>query len=324
MKRREVLRALAACALAPAGARASATRAELPRVFFLDDSDGPQAARLRQFRQALETAGLLPDRIALEIAEMRGTDLRELRREIAACVKLDPSAFVTASGDIAINGVSFMARIPLVFSTQVDPIKLGIDAAAPPRRHNVTGFSYDVPIDVKAFEVIADAFPGARRIAVVADRTWMEYRYGDLDLDSIRKRFGMTVDVVVPASPRSVEWEFDRLLPARIDACYIPNSDVTFFSTPALIAFLQRQRVPHLFASDAALSQGALMSYGVKKDSHWEPMAAMLRHILSGAQASEMPFERAREFVLGVNMRQAAAMRVPIPKTILRRANLVV
>jgi putative ABC transport system substrate-binding protein len=324
VKRREFLRALAAGGVCLAARAGAAPRDELPRVIFLDDSEGPQGTRLVLFRHALESASLIPDRITLEVAEMPGSDPRALRRALAACVRRDPGAFVTASGEIAVNGLPFMARIPLVLATQVDPVKLGIDGAPGPRRRNVTGFNYDVSIDVKAIEVLADAFPGARRVALVADRNWMAYHHANLDLREIRARFAIEIDFVIPAAPRSVEWEFDRLLPSRADACYVPDSDVTFFSTPALIAFLQRHRVPHLFASDGALRSGALLSYGVRRDSHWEPMATMLRHILSGAEASDMPFERARDFVLGVNATQARSMGVAIPKHILRRANLVV
>lgn len=324
VRRRELLRALAAGGIAAAfGAPARAAPLP-PRVIFLEDSEAPQAERLQIFRDSLGRAGLPPGRIVLEVAEMPGSDTRALRRELAACLKRDPSAFVTASADLAVNGIAFMARLPLVLATQVDPVKLGIQGPAAPRRHNVTGFSYDVPIDVKAFEVLADAFPAVRRVALVADRTWMEYHRGNLDEPAIRRRFGISIDLVIPAAPRSVEWEFERLLPARTDACYMPNSDVTFFSAPALIAFLQRHRVPHLFASEGALQLGALMSYGVRKDSHWQPMATMLRHILSGAAAHDLPFERAREFVLGVNAAQAAKMGIVIPKHIVRRANLVV
>jgi putative ABC transport system substrate-binding protein len=325
VKRREFLHVLAAAAMAAASpARAASAHEDLPLVIFLDDSEAPQAERLLLFRQSLALSGLPPQRLTLEIAEMPGSDARALRRALATCVKRDPTAFVTASADIATNGLAFMARIPLVFSTQVDPVKLGMDSAAGGARRNVTGFSYDVPIDMKAFEVLADAFPQARRVALVADRNWMEYHRANLDIAQIRERFGITIDLVIPAAPRSVEWEFERLLPARADACYVPNSDVTFFSAPALIAFLQRHRIPNLFASERALQLGALLSYGVRRDSHWEPMATMLRHILSGAQASDMPFERAREFVLGVNVAQAVKMGLRIPKHILRRANLVI
>ena len=324
MKRREFLRAVAACGLAGASPRALSAAPPIPRVIFLDDSEMPQGERLQIFRQSLELAGLSAEHIRFEVAAMPGSDVRALRRELGACVKRDPGAFVTVSADIAVNGIAYMARIPLVMGTQIDPVKLGIQGPAAPRRHNVTGFSYDVPIDVKAFEVLADTFPDARRVALVADRIWMEHHRGSLDVSEVNARFGIDIDLVIPASPRSVEWEFERLLPSRTDACYVPNSDVTAFSAPALIAFLQRHRMPHLFASDGALRLGALMSYGVRRDSHWLPMATMLRHVLSGAEASDMPFERAREFLLGINAAQAARMGLVIPKHIVRRANLVI
>jgi len=323
LKRREFLRA-AASLTAAAGVRPAAAAEGQARVIFLDDSETPLVARLGLFRQALAAAGLPPERVAFEVREMPGSDERPLRRELALSVKRDPSVFVTGSVDITMNGLPFMARIPLVLATYVDPVKLGLDAAAAPRRYNVTGFNYDVSIDMKAIEVLADAFPEARRVALVADRTWMQYHHANLDIGQIRERFGIAIDLVIPAAPRSVEWEFERLLPARADACYAPNSDVTLFSSPQLIAFLQRHRVPHLFGSQGALQHGAMMSYGVRRDSHWQPMATMVRHILSGAAASDMPFERASEFVLGVNVAQVRKMGLRIPKHMLRRANLVV
>ena len=323
VKRRELLRVLAAGGLAAASPAALAA-AQPPRVIFLDDSEVPQGERLQLFRQALAQAGLGPERVRFEVAAMPGSDVRALRRELAVCVKRDPAVFVTVSAEIVVNGIGFMARIPLVMGTQVDPVKLGILGPAASRRHNVTGFSYDVPIDVKAFEVLADAFPGARRVALVADRAWMLYHRGNLDVRLIHDRFGIEIDVVIPASPRSVEWEFERLVPSRADACYVPASDVTYFSGQRLIDFLQRHRMPHLVASDGLLRLGALMSYGVRRDSHWQPMATMVHHLLSGAEASDMPFERAREFLLGINATQAAKLGIPIPKHMVRRANLVV
>jgi ABC-type uncharacterized transport system substrate-binding protein len=325
VKRREFLRAAAAGGLAAtAGIRPSAAAEAPARVIFLEDSETPLVGRLGLFRQALAAAGLSPERVALEVREMPGSDERPLRRELALSVKRDPSVFVTGSVDITMNGLPFMARIPLVLATYIDPVKLGIDNAAGPRRYNVTGFNYDVSIDMKAIEVLADAFPGARRVALVADRLWMQHHSANLDIEEIRRRFGIAIDLVIPAAPRSVDWEFERLMPSRTDACYAPNSDVTLFSSPQLIAFLQRHRVPHLFGSQGALPLGAMMSYGVRRDSHWQPMATMVRHILSGAEASDMPFERASEFVLGVNAAQCAKLGLAIPKHLLRRANLVV
>jgi putative ABC transport system substrate-binding protein len=325
LRRRRLLLAAAGWAAAASLPLAHArARGEQRRVIFLDDTEGPQGVRLQVFRDCLREVGLLPQRISLEIAAVAGSDERALRREIPALVKRDPAAFVTGSSDIARKGLAFMADIPLVMGTQVDPVKLGVDDPTLPRRHNVTGFTYDVPIEAKVFEVMADAFPAAKRIAVIADRPWMEFRMRESDLALARERFGMKLDLVVPESPDRIDREFGRILANHAEAGYVPRSDVGFFSSKALIGFFQRHRLPNLFANDSELEAGALMSYGVRRQSHWLPMAMMLRVVLDGVPAREVPFERPKDFVLGVNATQAAKMGIPISKSILRRANLVV
>ncbi len=311
-----------ACGACTGGkARAHAPR---PLVVFLDDSEGIQGTRLEIFRAAMAEIGLLPHRIAFERMEVAGSNPEELRRAISSCVARNPAAFVTASGDVARSGLAFMGRIPLIAATPVDPVKLGIDDEGRPRRFNVTGFSYDIPIEAKAFEVLADAFPQARRVAVIADRHWLEYRRRESDLAVARERFGMKIDVVVPSSPADVGPELHRLHPGRVDACYLPLGDVPFYSARFLIDFFQRHRMPNLFAQDLNVASGALMSYGIRRNSHWLPMARMLRLVIAGVAAREIPFERPRDFVLAVNVGQAEKMRIRIPKSILRRANLIV
>jgi putative ABC transport system substrate-binding protein len=301
--------------------RAAAPR---PLVVFLDDSEAVQGARLEIFRAALADVDLTPQRIAFERVEVAGSSAEELRRTISSCAARNPVAFVTASSDVASTGFPFMGRIPLIAATTIDPVKLGIDDDGGPRRNNVTGFSYDIPLEAKAFEVLADAFPRAKRVAVIADRTWIEYRRREIDLDAARERFGMTIDVVVPSSPSDVRPELQRIHPDRVDACYLPLGDVPFYSAGFLIEYFQRHRMPNLFAQDLNVASGALMSYGIRRNSHWLPMARMLRLVIAGVPAREIPFERPKDFVLAVNVGQAEKMGIRIPKSILRRANLIV
>jgi ABC-type uncharacterized transport system substrate-binding protein len=324
LKRRQFLRAVAGGAATALSTACAASSRAPSRVVFLDDTEAPQGPRLDAFREALRAAGLLPSRIVLEVADVAGSDVRALRRLIGSLVRREADAFVTTSAEVAVNGLPFMVDIPLVTGTQADPLALGLENLPGPRRRNVTGFTYHVPIELKSFEVMADAFPAAKRIAVIADRPWMEYSRRESDLTAASERFGMTLDLVIPASPRDVDWEFDRILRNRTEACYVPRSDMGLFNSPALIAFFQRQRLPNLFAHDGDVFAGALMSYGVRRDSHWMPMAQLLRNVLAGIVARDLPFERPKDFLLGVNATQAARMRIPIPKSILRRASFVV
>jgi putative ABC transport system substrate-binding protein len=325
MRRRRFLGAAAGVAAAmAAGSRAAPSAPAQARIVFLDDTAAPQGTRLDYFREALQAAALLPGRIVLEVADVAGSDVRALRSVIGSFVKRETEAFVTTSAEVAVNGLPFMVDIPLVTGTQADPLPLGLENVPGPRRRNVTGFTFHVPIELKSFEVMADAFPAAKRIAVIADRPWMEYSRRESDLTMASERFGMKLDLVIPASPRDVDWEFDRILRNRTQACYVPRSDMGLFNSPALIAFFQRERLPNLFAHDGDVFAGALMSYGVRRQSHWLPMAQLLRNVLAGIPARELPFERPKDFLLGVNATQAARMGIAIPKSILRRASFVV
>jgi putative ABC transport system substrate-binding protein len=297
---------------------------ERPLVVFLDDTEGLQGERLELLRKAMANVGLGPDRIAFERAEVAGSDEDGVRRAVVALLKRHPAAFMTASIDFARNCVPFIAEVPLVIASPVDPAKLGFEGANGSRPFNVSGFTYDLPIEAKAFELLADAFPAARRIAVMADRNWVDFRQRQIDLPALRKRFGMEIEIIVPASPFDVRPQLHLVHPGRMDACYLPIGDVPYYSSPVLIEHFQRHRLPHLFAHDSIVTAGALMSYGVRRGSHWEPMARMLRLVIDGVPAREIPFERPKDFVLAVNVTQAKKMRITIPKSILRRANIIV
>jgi putative ABC transport system substrate-binding protein len=326
VRRRKFLGTVAgvAAGLALTGGASGDGRAAPRRVVFLDDSEAGPGAGLEPFRQALRAAGLPPERVAVQVAQLPGSDLRALRRELGRLVKGEPDAFVTSSTPVALNGLPFMLDTPLVVATEVDPVLLGLDGVAGRRRYNVTGFTYHVPLELKSLEVMSDAFPRARRVAVVADRMWIQHLHGETNLAQASLRFGMTLDLVIAASPRDIDWEFDRILRNRADACFVPRSDVLFHSSPALIDFFSRQRMPNLFAHEGRVREGGLLSYGPRAQSQWRSIAGMLRSILGGVAARELPFERPKDFLLGVNATQAARMGIRLPKSILRRASFVV
>ncbi len=133
----------------------------------------------------------------------------------------------------------------------------------------------------------------------------------------------MRIDVVMPDPQRYLRRDLAAMLHPDVDACYVPRSHVPF-KLPHLIEYLVGRRLAHLVGIDEMVQQGALLTYGARRHSHWEPMALMLRDVLAGSIAREMPFERPRDFVLAVNAHQAMRMGVRIPKNILRRANVVV
>jgi putative ABC transport system substrate-binding protein len=227
---------------------------------------------------------------------------------------------------VALRVAEYKASAPLVFATRFDPLRIGLVDRLGARGANVTGFTYELPfsIDRKAMEVIADAFPEARRIAIIADREWAENQNWQADLDGAAARFGFRIERIIPRLPWETEGELHKANARRFDAWYAPRTDVLLHAGPALVSFFELNRLPSLFGADHLVRAGGLMSYGLGQHSHWDSMAGILRLIIAGVSARDIPIERPKDFVLAVNVGQARKMGIAIPKRILRRANLIV
>jgi putative ABC transport system substrate-binding protein len=297
-----------------------------PLAIFLDDSQGLQGPRLDDLRRVLAVNGLNPAHLRFETVVVDVQDKDALRRAIEVAAAREPIAFLTASTDVAVRGAEPMASVPLVFATRFDPLRIGLVDRLGPRNTNATGFTYDMPvsIDRKAMEVLSDAFPGARRIAIVADRDWAQNQNWQIDLDGAAARFGFTIERIIPRLPWETEAELRKSRPRMFDAWYVPRTDVLMHATPALLAFFEVNRYPSLFGDDRTVRAGGLMSYGLGQHSHWDSMAGMLKLIIAGVSARDIPIERPKDFVLAVNAGQARKMGIVIPKRILRRATLIV
>jgi putative tryptophan/tyrosine transport system substrate-binding protein len=66
---------------------------------------------------------------------------------------------------------------------------------------------------------------------------------------------------------------------------------------------------------------GGLMSYGPGRRETRERAAYFIDRMLNGAKPSELPMEEPRAYTLAVNVRTAKAIGMPIPESILARAD---
>ena len=69
---------------------------------------------------------------------------------------------------------------------------------------------------------------------------------------------------------------------------------------------------------------GGLMSYGASFPALFRHAATYVDEILKGAKPAEMPIQLATEFELVVNQRTAQALDIPLPPSILLRADEVI
>ena len=92
-----------------------------------------------------------------------------------------------------------------------------------------------------------------------------------------------------------------------------------------LIAGLSRKyRLPAVFDAGEYVEAGGLMSYGPNIDEVYRQLARFVPKLLHGTPPAELPIEQPTTFELVVNNRTADDIGLPIPVSLLVRANRVI
>jgi ABC-type uncharacterized transport system substrate-binding protein len=330
MTRRDWLRACAAAVAASAGGVRAACE-PWPRagdgrllLVFLDDHARPQGPRLEELRQRLAAHGLGDDRLRFEVLALSAADQVAVRCAVAAAGAARPLAYCVASAPLARATLAHAGDVPVVFTVHEDPVAAGLVDALGTRRANATGFTFATPLapELKGFELMAETFPRARRVLVLADDAWSRHAPRAAQLQRVRAALGL--EVLVAARTRDPAAEVARAAAAGPIAAYLPGGDLMLRGAPELLALLQSQRVPHLCGDERALRQGAMLAYAPRRLVHWDAVAAMLRALAAGTPAREIPVQWPAEHLLSVSLAAWHRMGlVPAPR-LLRRAHTVV
>lgn len=334
MDRRAFLRLCAAStAFAAAGARAAPCEPPFParrearrRLVFLEDGDALQGARLGEFRNRLAARGLTEERLRVEPVLVRSDDPEGVRCALQAALERRPLAACTASTQAALLARPYLGDVPLLFATTADPVAAGLVDRAEDREANAAGFTYDMPVpaDRKCLELIAEAFPGTRRVVVVADGAWLARPRTPEELRMASARFGFEFEVVAPVVSWRIAAALEAVEPRPRDAWYLPRGDALLHGVGPIMQILQRHKLPHLFGDDRTMRSGAMMAYGPPRLAHWEALAAIVQLVEAGAAAREIPIQRPRDFLLTLDAAQWQRFGIPLPRRILRRAHEVV
>jgi putative tryptophan/tyrosine transport system substrate-binding protein len=175
---------------------------------------------------------------------------------------------------------------------------------------------------VKRLELLREALPGARRIAVFADH---EPIRNIRDLESAARGFGIEL---VPFSARSEE-EVIRAIAAMkaapVEAVNRLSSPILWGEFRSLIrAHLDLHRLPAIWQWPEGAEAGGLIAYGPRLSVVFRQCARQVAKLLRGAKVVDVPVEQPTGFELIINLKTAKTLGVEIPPTLLSRADTVI
>jgi putative tryptophan/tyrosine transport system substrate-binding protein len=320
MKRRTALGALAAVAATPRAA---------PRLSGRSYRIGLLGARnitpWETFRNGLRELGYVEDRnVVFEGRWSEGFSERlpALARDLAARL---PDVIVTSTSLATAAASAATRTIPIVMTIASHPRELGLVHSYSAPGGNVTGLATDVPgIAAKRIQLLRELAPRVARLAVLCSRTNTAERLQFEDLQQAAVAAGATVDAVEFEQSSATASVIGLIGAGRADALVALFMPATVERSREIAGLAYRSHLPSLFEDRLFVEGGGLLSYGPSAAELFRRAATYVDRILRGAKAAELPIELPVRFEFVLNRGTAAHLRLPIPKSLLARADAVI
>jgi putative ABC transport system substrate-binding protein len=304
-----------------------ATRAQQPGrtyrlgALFASPRDAPQHVA---FFDALRRLGFVEGQNIVVDTDGYGLSTERFATHAAALVK-ERVDVILAGGDEATRLAQLATTsIPILAFTD-DMVGQGLVRSLAKPGGNVTGITILASeLDGKRQEILLEAIPGHRRIALLADSN--TNRISQLrELESAARAAGIELSVHQVGWREEIGSALDAAKTTGAGGLNVLASSLLFNSRAFIFHRVAALRLPAMYQWPEMAEQGGLIGYGPRIVQLFrDVLSRQLANLLRGSQPTDLPVEQPTKFELVVNLKTAKALDLPFPDSFLLRADKVI
>jgi putative ABC transport system substrate-binding protein len=323
--RRQFLGFIGVGALWPAGfARANSPK-KIARLGFLSSGNHLDTPQYAAFVQGLRELGYEEGRNLRIEHRWIDRDLERLPALATELVKLPVDVLVAWSSPAVTAAKQVTTTTPIVMIAIADPVSQGFVASLAKPGGNITGMSNLLRGTIaKNVEMLRQFVPGARRLAALRNPGNPSHALVLQEAQAAARDYGIALTVAESKTPAEVDAAFAAIRKENAAGVVI-FGDPLFVQQRSRIAELAAQaRLPSTTIFRQYPEAGGLMSYGLNTTDMFRRSAHFVDKILKGARPTDLPVEQPTTFEMVINLKTAKAIGVPIPESVLLRADKVI
>ena len=178
-------------------------------------------------------------------------------------------------------------------------------------------------MNVKRLELLREIVPGLRRVAVIANPDHPGEHLERAYLQETSARLGLALVYFSTRDQGQLAAAFESIASQPSQAICVLADGFAVQNRDQIVQFATSQRLPVISGWRVFAQSGAICTYGPRLSATYRRLASYIDRILKGAKSADLPIERPTTFELILNLRTSRALDIPIPPTLLARAEEV-
>jgi putative ABC transport system substrate-binding protein len=328
MRRRELIAGLGAAAVMPWAVSAQQA-GQIRRVALLigeaNEDDPEYEKRISAFKEQLRSLGWVDGgNLKLSIHRVR-PNAADLRKGVAELLAETPDVIVSGGGTTTPPVLQATSKIPVVFTTAVDPVGSGFVESLSHPGGNVTGFmQFDYSTAGKWLELLKQVSPAIVRVGVIRDATVPSGIGQFAVIESVATSLGVEVIPIGTRNAGEIENGIEKLARSTNGGLIATFGATVNGHRDLIIGLAARHRLPAVYANRSFVYHGGLISYGSDTIASTRRAAGYVDRILKGEKPADLPVQAPNKYEVILNLKAAKEIGLELSTMVISRADEVI